>query len=394
MLKKILLSSIAIAAVIGGIAAFSAYEAHVINVTAHIENALSVTTEAIDFGTVFPQEYVEEDIEITLSSSFLAEDNADDVDYIIKQKPKPYWPKPQECLEEYQTEEEARAYCHANPGNLGCCYLSLCPFLSKEDADPEDQNDVGVPSYYQGDHCVFPDPDYAIGRLAKSEGDETDIWTIDLKVPPVDGYIGQDWPLDCPTIPVDSQDYGCDLWIEVTGISRVEFLDLENKDQNWQIILGDDTYGILTYTPEYHTFSGKVEAYGLETNAKYQITLNGPGICTATDDQLAIAGNNAFESGYWNGGPNLDPNCVNELYKGEGIYNMSLVNNEYTVMTDDNGDFTYSFNLNNLPSGDYVGVKVLVKKTIEPYASPWIDPATIHTTNLFETAPISFTILP
>lgn len=42
MKKKILLSLVAMVAVAGGIAAMSAFEAHIINVTAHIENALSV----------------------------------------------------------------------------------------------------------------------------------------------------------------------------------------------------------------------------------------------------------------------------------------------------------------------------------------------------------------
>ena len=55
MKKKILLSIIAVATVIGGVAAMSAYEAHVVNVTAHIENALKVIPpEKLVFGTVFP----------------------------------------------------------------------------------------------------------------------------------------------------------------------------------------------------------------------------------------------------------------------------------------------------------------------------------------------------
>ncbi|GAI86270.1 unnamed protein product, partial [marine sediment metagenome] len=32
---------------------------------------------------------------------------------------------------------------------------------------------------------------------------------------------GQDWPETCAnwTIPTDGVDYGCDLWVEVTGLS-------------------------------------------------------------------------------------------------------------------------------------------------------------------------------
>ena len=222
MKKKILLSLLGIFAIVAGITAFSAYEAHVINVTAHIENALSVETTPIEFGTVFPQEYLEKQFTVNLSTSFMAEDRVDDVDYVIKQKPKPIWPIPRECelFSGEPTIEEARAYCHDHPEDLDCCYLSLCPYLSKTDGDPEDVNDVGVPSYYQGTSCTIPNPDYAVGRLAQSEQDTSDIWIVDLKVPPVKGYVGQDWPAGCPTVSEDSQDYGCDLWVEVTGISE------------------------------------------------------------------------------------------------------------------------------------------------------------------------------
>ena len=50
--------------------------------------------------------------------------------------------------------------------------------------------------------------------------DSSDEWAVDLKVPPVDGYVGQDWPETCRdwTVPVDGADYGCDLWLEVTSI--------------------------------------------------------------------------------------------------------------------------------------------------------------------------------
>ena len=224
--KKVILAVIAVVAIVGGIAAFSAFEAHVINVTAHIENALSVDTTPIEFGTVFPQEYLEEEFTINLSSSFLAEDRVDDVEYVINQKPKPIWPQTIDCAESikhiFQDIYEARDYCHDNSQNLNCCYLTLCPFLSKTDGDPEDNNDFEEPSYYdpKTDTCPIRQLMPAFGRLAKSEGDTSDIWIVDLKVPPVRGYVGQDWPAGCPVVDEDSKDYGCDLWIEVTGISE------------------------------------------------------------------------------------------------------------------------------------------------------------------------------
>jgi len=239
MRKKLILGLGAVVVVVAGVVAMSAFEAHVINVTAHIENALAVSTEALDFGTVFPQEYLEKDFTITLSESFMAEDRVDDVEYVIKQKPKPIWNDgvPAGCTSGAQTVEEARAYCHGNPENLDCCYLSLCPFLSKTDGDPEDQNDTSHISYFvdptpeapnSGDEfCEDPCGD-AIGRLAKSEQDTSDIWIVDLKVPPFAGYVAQDWPESCPvlegvTVNEEGTDLGCDLWIEVTEISETSY---------------------------------------------------------------------------------------------------------------------------------------------------------------------------
>ena len=105
----------------------------------------------------------------------------------------------------------------------------LCQFLSKLSIDGD--NDVSVASYYNSktDECSAPDPDLATGYLAKchpahvvgAPGDITDCWKVDLKVPPIEGSVGQDWPASCAgyTVPTDGVDYGCDLWIEVTNVS-------------------------------------------------------------------------------------------------------------------------------------------------------------------------------
>ncbi|MBN2094276.1 MAG: hypothetical protein JW740_02850 [Candidatus Zambryskibacteria bacterium] len=167
-------------------------------------------------------------------------------------------------------------------------------------------------------------------------------------------------------------------------------VNLENKNNDWQIIAGDQIFGLMTYSVEDDTFHGTVTGQGLEPNARYQITLNGPGSCTATDDMLAGFGANLFQSGYWNNwAPSLSPNCVGD--PGEGLYNMNLIGDEYTVESDGSGNINYAFNL-ALPSGNYSGVKVLVKKTLQPFQAPWTDPDTVHTTNLFEVASISFTV--
>ena len=232
--KKILavLTIVAVSAV--SAAMFAAVEAHVINVTAHIENALEVDTNEIAFGTVFPQEYTTEQFTLGMSRSFLDEGRVDDIKYEIKQKPKPILPQTDACVDsagkEFENVDEARAYCHDNPDDLDCCYLSLCPYLSKMDGDPEDNNDTDHPSYYVPEstdaagvvtpaHCQNV-VENATGFLAKSAGDLTDAWIVDLKVPPVEDYVGQDWPEGCPTVEKNDRDYGCDLWVEVTEISE------------------------------------------------------------------------------------------------------------------------------------------------------------------------------
>lgn len=223
MKKKILLGLAAVVVVAGGVAALSAYEAHIINVTAHIENALSVHDDEISFGTVFPQEYLERQFTVQLSDSFLAEPRVWDVQYEIVQKPKCICDAPQEILCEegdYAPVDYATEACPEGFVEME----NLCPFLSKMDADPGDQNDYGVPSYYvEGDPdvCRTPSPEVATGMLYKGEvSDIVDLWTVDLKVPPVAGYVGQDWPAGCPTVAQNDVDYGCDLWVEVTGISE------------------------------------------------------------------------------------------------------------------------------------------------------------------------------
>ena len=89
-MKKGLLFIGALAIVFATVPMFAAYEAHVINVTAHIENALSVHPEngELTFGTVFPQEYQQRSLSISLSDSFQAQEEAYGLQYVIKQKPK------------------------------------------------------------------------------------------------------------------------------------------------------------------------------------------------------------------------------------------------------------------------------------------------------------------
>ena len=239
MRKKILLALATVLIVAGGVAALSAYEAHVINVTARIENALAVNPKEIAFGTVFPQEYLEEELIIRLSDSFLLEDRVDDVEYVIKQKPKPYDPGDHEyCLESWEialdgfmdcfmfclleyggTEEYCWHQCKDilfDYDEVGKCYPPLCWWLSKTpDGTPDNDHGVGP---FEG---IF---DVASGRLAKSDDDIEDTWIIDLIVSCFQGMCAQDynWEEFGPPLPpeLEGETFGCDLWIEVTGISR------------------------------------------------------------------------------------------------------------------------------------------------------------------------------
>src|SRR3989344_300332 len=136
-MKKIAIGLVSLAIVLVMIPLFAAFEAHVINVTATIENALYVHPEDLTFGTVFPQEYFESSFFVTFSASFSAGDqrHASTTEYVIKQKPKP---RP-----EYISQvglDNARAWCHANspadendPNDpyYGDCFPNLCPYLSK-----------------------------------------------------------------------------------------------------------------------------------------------------------------------------------------------------------------------------------------------------------------------
>lgn len=261
-MKKILTTAGVLGAMLVITPMFAAFEAHVVNVTATIENALSVNKSHIKFGTVFPQENLKEPLEVKLSQSFMSETRVDDVDYFIRQKPK--------CgitslngtvLDELNTKtghvkigdnpatpnvvETHWIDCGTAPRDLANgetwgVLPDLCPYISKH-GDKTPENDGWLESFHipwrivtdvsGNKKVVWLDTK---GHLAKSARDIVDNWIIDLAVPCFGGYCAQDWEkfvkdtsgdnqID-PSLYVQDKDnehkvFGCDLWIEVGGIS-------------------------------------------------------------------------------------------------------------------------------------------------------------------------------
>ena len=272
MTKKIVLGIAVAGTTLALLPLFAAFEAHVVNVTAKIENALSVDTTPIDFGTVFPQEQLDRTIAISLSQSFQDEDNANDVEYFLRQKPKCAWTVPTTdggTLILGQTQSghvtdageitcpepgEAPVVPTDNPNIVPASQPSwgplplLCRYLSKHDLDPEDENDQhGIDAFHEigavvGDAWVWNDI-HGILEKDASTTDETveddydlrDVWNLDLKVPCFGGQCAQDWadfvtginpnanPDNYVQNTANEHDvFGCDLWIEVEGVSRFE----------------------------------------------------------------------------------------------------------------------------------------------------------------------------
>lgn len=253
MLKKLLFGTSAAALAIAAVPLFAAFEAHVINVTARIENALAVNTEPIRFGTVFPQEKLDKKIEVALSGSFLTEDRVDDVHYIIRQKPKCAitWNNGENYDPTSTTSGEPkldavdRPFIDCGPaprpldtakGEVWGALPLLCPYISKHPVPnvSGESNDGSLPAFHEigtfvNKQWVWNDVD---GNMSKIFGDVFDIWNLDLRVPCFKGQCAQDWdefvrdnnPQADPfqyVLPESDEHkiFGCDIWIEVAGIS-------------------------------------------------------------------------------------------------------------------------------------------------------------------------------
>ncbi|RJQ36450.1 hypothetical protein C4552_04140 [Candidatus Parcubacteria bacterium] len=262
MKKKLALGIVVAGTAVALLPLFAAFEAHVVNVTAKIENALSVGTEWIDFGTVFPQEHLDQPLTVQLSNSFLEEGRVDDVAYFIRQKPKcaitaengtVLMDEPLATTGHLVANQDGSysVDCGEAPrqlttGETWGVLPSLCEYISKHGPDENDgnTNSFHIPFWVDtnGPTSTVQYLD-TFGRLAKSDvdtedelpGDTVDNWVIDLAVPCFGNYCAQDWQefvervsasstidADAFTQPIANEHkiFGCDLWVEVSDVSE------------------------------------------------------------------------------------------------------------------------------------------------------------------------------
>lgn len=256
MRKKILLGLSALAITVMVLPMFAAFEAHVVNVTATIENALAVSPSELNFGTVFPEEVLHKDVNVAFSGSFTEQTGADDVNYVIKQKPK--------CVDNHNPSVHPQV---RHDGNTFFCPEGstmmplLCPFLSKHemttDGTAQENDGTGIAAFHGPlSNWTVTDSNAAAtnttGRLAKSSQDVTDRWDINLDVPCFSGSCAQDnhVPVAYQLDPRSEHAlFGCDLWLEVTGVSRTGTLTVNKVVANGAATPNQFSFSIDGGTP-------------------------------------------------------------------------------------------------------------------------------------------------
>jgi len=231
-MKKIIFLVAALLTVFSGIAAVSAFEGHLVDIKAHVENAIGVSTYELNIGTVFPQESVEGSVKYGLSSSFRGAGNARNSSVLYNL----YWelkPIPQGA--------------NVAPVYQGSFYQPLNPYLSVDILDGENTDVIDaaavntVPA--SGTVAVL----FGHGQLSKtaldgSTGDLCDTFHFTFNVP-----VFRNWyntitdPLVHPgpvnvlepnqyvvvneticgvtNVPVPQADLGINLKIQVSGFS-------------------------------------------------------------------------------------------------------------------------------------------------------------------------------
>ena len=174
----------------GMILVMSGLQITALNVSGQLHPIMFVAPGEMEFGMSFPQEIRTGEFVVVAKYSY-----PDEIHYHITQRPKPIWPKPEECGQNFEYIGDARIYCQNNPQDFDCCYPSICRYLEK--ISEEDEGDIPINS------TLNP-----IGGA-----DLVDYWLTELHVPTIKGYVGQDYkdiPIDTPGL------YGCDIYIAFT----------------------------------------------------------------------------------------------------------------------------------------------------------------------------------
>ncbi|MEK7519736.1 MAG: vWA domain-containing protein [Patescibacteria group bacterium] len=250
-MKRTFTTILSLGAMLVMVPMLAAYEAHVLNVIAQIENGGDIIVtpgDPVDFGTVFPQEKLDKQFEIALSQTFINDPQYDLLEYSVTQEPK--------C---WNGNEQAPVFGEAQIVNnqfvcidQGFTFLPiLCPYLSKHEltgdatgdtepgetpGDPVDENDgPGILAFHGVIDVNAWSPLVAsstmeVGALKKTAEDLADTWNIDLKVPCFTGHCAQDWedyvkginPQANPDDyiqPLENEHklFGCNIRISVTG---------------------------------------------------------------------------------------------------------------------------------------------------------------------------------
>lgn len=178
-MKKVILIVAALTLVVSGVAAVSAYEAHIVDVKAHVENALIVSQDKdVDFGIVFPQELLQEELYIGLSNSFMDgnQTRVSDLEYAL------YWtPK---LISDHPGASD--------PDNDGF-FEPISPFIVPSHEAGESPLDGTVASGVNPPSRFGPLPvpagydKFAWGHLDKNT-DPSDIWHLKFNVPVFDQW--------------------------------------------------------------------------------------------------------------------------------------------------------------------------------------------------------------
>jgi hypothetical protein len=177
----------ALSLLVGLILVLAGLQSAILNVSGQLHPIMFVAPVEMDFGMSFPQEVRTGEFVVVAKYSY-----PDEIHYYISQRPKPIWPEPEDCEQNFEYIEEARIYCQNNPQDFDCCYPSICRYLKK--ISEEDEGDLPV-------HATLN----PIGGA-----DLVDYWLAEFHVPTIKGYVGQDYtdiPIDFPGF------YGCDIHI-------------------------------------------------------------------------------------------------------------------------------------------------------------------------------------